>query len=205
MCALFLRMNDWFQNKITTYSWWCPGSQQRHARLRWKLLHLIEIAMGFVTRGPIGNMSALVQIMAWRCSGNTPLLKLCMHISPTHTCVTQPQWVKALCFINTVSSLSVSQQNWKCLLSVLICGCNKDYFKKLCFVFRYPWAYSIKAARCLCMIPAVKNVFVTKAAGANRLDIVLRCFLFFSFDTSISWVMILEYSLTSPWQCVYFD
>ena len=54
----------------------------------------IEISLKFVPKGPINNISALVQIMAWRRSGDKPLSKPMMIRLPTHICVTRPQWVK---------------------------------------------------------------------------------------------------------------
>ena len=54
----------------------------------------IKISLKFVPRGPINNMPALVQIMAWRRSGDKPLSEPMMVSLPTHICVTRPQWVK---------------------------------------------------------------------------------------------------------------
>ena len=57
---------------------------------------LIEISLKFVPKGPINNISALVQIMAWRWSGYKPLSEPMMDRSLTHICVTLLQWVKSL-------------------------------------------------------------------------------------------------------------
>ena len=54
----------------------------------------IEISLTFVPRGPINNIPALVQIMAWRRPGDKPLSEPIMIVLPTHICVTRPQWVK---------------------------------------------------------------------------------------------------------------
>ena len=54
---------------------------------------LIEISLKFVPKGPIDNIPALVQIMAWRRQGDKPLSEPMMICLPTHTCVTRPQWV----------------------------------------------------------------------------------------------------------------
>ena len=54
----------------------------------------IEISLKFVPRGPINNIPALVQIMAWRRPGDKPLSEPMMVSLPTHICVTRPQWVK---------------------------------------------------------------------------------------------------------------
>ena len=53
----------------------------------------IKISLNFVPRGPINNISALVQIMAWRRPGDMPLSEPTMESLPTHICVTRPQWV----------------------------------------------------------------------------------------------------------------
>ena len=54
----------------------------------------INISLKFVPNGPISNIPALVQIMAWRRSGYKPLSEPMMVRSPMHICVTRPQWVK---------------------------------------------------------------------------------------------------------------
>ena len=56
----------------------------------------IKISLKFVPKGPISNIPALVQIMAWRRPGDKPLSEPMMASLPTHICVTRPQWVKPL-------------------------------------------------------------------------------------------------------------
>ena len=63
----------------------------------------IKISMKFVPKGPINNIPALVQIMAWRRPGDKPLAEQMMVSLTAHICVTRPQWVnsggyKAQCF-----------------------------------------------------------------------------------------------------------
>ena len=53
----------------------------------------IKIPLKFVSRGPISNIPALVQIMAWRRPGDKPLSEPMMVSLLTHICVTLPQWV----------------------------------------------------------------------------------------------------------------
>ena len=55
---------------------------------------LIKISLKFVTKGPINNIPALVQIMAWRWPGDKPLSEPMMISLLMHICVTWPQWVK---------------------------------------------------------------------------------------------------------------
>ena len=53
----------------------------------------IKISLKFVPKGPINNIPALVQIMAWRRPAAKPLSKSMMVSLLTHICVTRPQWV----------------------------------------------------------------------------------------------------------------
>ena len=54
----------------------------------------ITFSLKFVPKGPINNISALVQIIAWRRPGDKPLSEPMMVSLTTHICVTRPQWVK---------------------------------------------------------------------------------------------------------------
>ena len=56
----------------------------------------IKISLKFVPKGPIDNIPALVQIMAWHRSGDKPLSEPMMVSLLTHICVTRPQWVNSL-------------------------------------------------------------------------------------------------------------
>ena len=62
----------------------------------------IKISLKFVPKGPINNIPAMVQIMAWRRSGDKPLSEPMVVSLPTHICVARPQWVN-LSFNNWVS------------------------------------------------------------------------------------------------------
>ena len=53
----------------------------------------IKISMKFVPKGPINNIPALVQMMAWRRPVDKPLSEPMMVSLTTHICVTRPQWV----------------------------------------------------------------------------------------------------------------
>ena len=54
----------------------------------------IRISLKFVPKGPMNNIPALVQIMAWRRPGDKPLSEPMMVRLPTQIWVTRPQWVK---------------------------------------------------------------------------------------------------------------
>ena len=54
----------------------------------------IEISLKFVIKGPIYNIPALVQIMAWCQPGDKPLSEPVLVSLLMYICVTRPQWVK---------------------------------------------------------------------------------------------------------------
>ena len=55
----------------------------------------IKNSLKFVPKGPIDNIPALFQIMAWRRPGDKPLSEPMTVSLLTHICVTRPQWVNA--------------------------------------------------------------------------------------------------------------
>ena len=80
---------------------WCRDKNGRHfADDIFKCIFLnenvwipIKTSMKFVPKGPINNISALVQIIAWRRPGDKPLSEPMMVSLTTHICVTHPQCV----------------------------------------------------------------------------------------------------------------
>ena len=71
----------------------------------------IKISLKLVTQGPIINIPALVQIMAWRRPGDKPLSEPVMISLLTHICVTRPQWVKM--FSTTIIASWGQDTNWQ--------------------------------------------------------------------------------------------
>ena len=71
----------------------------------------IEISLRFVPRGPINNIPALVQIMAWRRPGDKPLSEPMMGSLLTHICVTRPQWVNVT-FYDVKVITKTSKSTW---------------------------------------------------------------------------------------------
>ena len=65
----------------------------------------IEISLKFIPKGPINNIAALFQIMAWRRSGDKPLSEPMMIKVPTDICVARPQWVKVKSIFHWTSRL----------------------------------------------------------------------------------------------------
>ena len=96
-------MPIWIQNKIFQYfNTLRPRQNGRHfADNIFKCIFgnenvwiSIRISLKFVPVGPINNIPALVQIMAWRLPGDKPLSEPMLVCLPRHICITQPQWVK---------------------------------------------------------------------------------------------------------------
>ena len=74
----------------------------------------IKISLKFVHDGPINNIPALVQIMAWHRPGDKPLSEPMIVSLPTHICVTRPQGVNILRLRQ--NSRHFSDNIFKCIL-----------------------------------------------------------------------------------------
>ena len=59
----------------------------------------IEISVKFVPKGPINNIQALVQIMAWCRPGDKLLSETMLASLLMHICITRPQWIKSQYFM----------------------------------------------------------------------------------------------------------
>ena len=68
-----------------------------------KFCILIKSSLKFVPMGPINNIPALVQIMAWCCLGDKPLSEPMLVSLLTQICITRPQWVSNWCDPSTLS------------------------------------------------------------------------------------------------------
>ena len=96
---------------------------------------LIQISLKFVPKGPINNISALVQIMAWRRPGDKPLSEPMMVNLPTHICVTRPQWVNSWLSSHTQPMMKSWHENAFHITGPL-CGESNNH----------PWASSQRAS-----------------------------------------------------------
>ena len=96
-------MNNRANKNILSFNTLRPRQDGRHFPddiFKWIFLNeliwiSIKISLNFVPKGPINNIPALVQIMAWRCPGDRPLSEPMMASLAMHICVTRPQWVKS--------------------------------------------------------------------------------------------------------------
>ena len=70
----------------------------------------IKISLKFVPKGPINNITALVQIIAWRRAGGKPVRRIC---------VTRPQWVKRWqTFADDILNILSFKCHWSLFLMV---------------------------------------------------------------------------------------
>ena len=87
--------------RVTSIDTLRPGQNGRHfADDIFKSIFLnenvwipINISLKFVPKGPINNIRALVQILAWRRPGDKLLSEPMLVSLPTNMSVTRPQWV----------------------------------------------------------------------------------------------------------------
>ena len=71
-----------------------------------------KISLKFVPKGPINNIPALLQKMAWRRPGDKPLSEPMMDSLPTIMCVTQPQWVNTKDDVRSTLTSSIVRWCW---------------------------------------------------------------------------------------------
>ena len=101
--SLMCVSNCWTDNKsaLTQIIWCCTAYKLLPELKTLSLRHWGQDKMAIFqttfwnapTKGPIENIPALVQIMAWRRPGDKPLSEPLMIRLSTHICVTRPQWV----------------------------------------------------------------------------------------------------------------
>ena len=84
-------LTHWYQDKNNRYF---AVDTFKHIFLNENARNWIKISLKFVSKRPIYNIPALVQLMTWCQPGDKPLFEPMMVRLPTHICVTRPQWVK---------------------------------------------------------------------------------------------------------------
>ena len=88
----------------------------------------IIVSLKFVPKGPIYNIPALVQIMAWRRPGDKPLFETMMVRLLTHICVIRPQWVNTLRTKQTVAILQMASLQTGLILGLHPANERRRYF-----------------------------------------------------------------------------
>ena len=84
----------------------------------------IRISLKFVPKGPIDNKAALVQVMAWRWTGDH-YLNQCWPSSLTHICGTRWRWRNKT---KEAMTLYASNDTWKKIAANIIMFSNSVYW-----------------------------------------------------------------------------
>ena len=92
-CTLFMNdisLTHWDWDKMVVIS---QTTVDNKILLNKNICILIKISLNFVPKGPINNIPALVQIIAWRRPGVKPLSEPMKVKLPMQICITRPQLV----------------------------------------------------------------------------------------------------------------
>ena len=104
--CIICSQSKWLPTQVISFNTLKPRQNGRHfpddafkcISLNENVWISLKISLKFVPKGPINNIPALVQIMAWRRPGDKPLSEAMLVSLLTHKCITRPQWVKRICF-----------------------------------------------------------------------------------------------------------
>ena len=92
-----------------------------------------RISLKLVPKVQINNIPALVQIMAWRRSGDKPLSEQMMVSLLTHICVTRPQWVNEHIQFNELLCNQCASLYNPCFREWYVtCPVSNHYLNKCC-------------------------------------------------------------------------
>ena len=80
----------------------------------------IKNSLKFVPQGPINNIPALVQTMAWSRPGDKPLSEPMLVSLPMYICVTRPQWVNTLRPKHYITSVHLMKYVWVIKNDILV-------------------------------------------------------------------------------------
>ena len=120
----------------------------------------IKISLKLVPRGPINNIPALVQIIAWRRPGDKPLSEPMMVSLPRHICVTWPH----------LTNWQVNCMSRNQTLSIMINDhvelLNRSILRQPCLPILTRW-YVTKFTH-----PFYRHIIAKPASNWNRLWII---------------------------------
>ena len=100
---------------------------------------LLKISLNFVPEVQVNNIPALIQIMAWRRSGNKPLSGTMMVSLLTHICVTRPQWVKTVnvCMTGIFLGMGSINERRRYIVTPSLIGWTSPRMIMTCHGFRW--------------------------------------------------------------------
>ena len=143
----------------------------------------LKLSLNYVPKGPINNIPALVQIMAWRRPGDKLLSEPMMVRLPTHICVTRPQSVNQNTnFSSNELYLTISPANFGHVIQTSMCwiSCQqKCYFGECAALY---WAF---------------NTMRPRQNGCHFADDIFKC-IFLNENYFISIQISLKYVPSGP-------
>ena len=132
----------------------------------------IKVSLKFVPKGPIDNIPSLVQIMAWRRSGDKPLSEPMTVSLPTHICFVRRQWVKL--------SIGYSPEPWQTTLLLSLKFRSASFRIPVLFISHTAWMRAI-------------SMYLLQPLAENLGPITLTFFFFFYYH---NWN-----SIWNPYHC----
>ena len=123
----------------------------------------LKISLKFVPKGPINNIPALVQIMAWCRPSDKPLSEAMTVRLLTHKCITRPQWVKVI-FTFRIADFSPRAKGL-ILSSVSVV---EGVYHNCDFRMKKHVTYFICCLKSVSFI-LVKNLFVARDTGLGKI------------------------------------
>ena len=123
---MFCLLRHWGREKWMPI---CKWHFQMHF-LEWKCLNSDWNFTEVCSHGPIDNIPALVQLMAWQHPFVKPLSEPMMVSLPTHICLTRPQWANKTVLRLTQPVFTICIYcilNHTCCVPQFCMGSNKDF------------------------------------------------------------------------------
>ena len=113
----------------------------------------IEIALKFIQKCQINDISLLFEIMAWHWSGDKPLSQVMTFILVMHICAIRPQWVNSnstnlekglpnptkKCWTHVSWSKVLIHEHFDCIISSTRLVTNKFDFKYWDYLLIFIW------------------------------------------------------------------
>ena len=126
--SLFSELTHWGRDKMAAIS-----QTTLSKPFSWMKMFEFRLKLKLVPKGPLDNIPALVQIMAWHRLGDKPLSEPMMAKLVTHICVIQPQWVKAQSTLISKQSSKKKQKKLRKSTTYSISFGNSWNLYQICF------------------------------------------------------------------------
>ena len=115
----------------------------------------LKISLEFVPKVRINNIPSLVQIMAWRRSGDKPLSEPMMVSLLSHICVTRHQWVNGCHRVSVQARNQVKTIMWKIWWAILLCFHQFAHNFSVRFEHNHAWFDTAKSVNFVWLISEI--------------------------------------------------